>query len=1221
VHRQRYNIKLIRYGDTVKSRLRLLLLCLLGTLSLFAENVPSSGSSTLTTCSATIYDPGGASGNYSTNCEGYLVIYPSSASSLVSVVGGSYNTESCCDKIYIYDGVGTAGTQLAMWSGTGSVTTPITSTSGALTIRFHSDGSIQYSGFSLNVSCTPAPIPVVMSSSPLSTCSARWTDPGGNGNYSNNQDITQTVCSNDGSRLQVDFVSFALSSGDYLSVYDGNSTAATLLGTYTGSTLPAQLLSTGTCLTFRFVSNASGVNAGWVAMISCRSCVTMSTAFGSPCAPDGANPFCTDENPYGITYASGTTGNANVFFGTSNVGCLGSVPRPAFYYMRIDSPGNLLIYIEQNNSSGSGMDVDFACWGPFTAASQEQFMNNLCCGFYDLRTSTSNGSHRPTNGNHNGNMGGYPDGNLVDCSYSGSSTEWCYIPNAQPGQFYILLITNYNGNPGTITFSPVSSSSTATTDCSLLAQVVNGGPYCEGDNIQLTCQNPQTGATYSWTGPNGWTSNQQNPQILNATTAMSGNYSLVMTVGNQTSEPATTAVVVNALPVAHITTNLDTVCTGQHATLTATGGSMYQWSTGNGGSSVNVSPQTSRYYYVTATSAGNCRDVDSIFITAAQTKTTILHDTICPGSDYQRYGFTLSAAQTENGQNRTLQEHLETTMGCDSLVTLHLRFHPQPTSEFSETRCDTFVWNGISYSQSGDYQQHFPSAHNCDSTVTLHLTIHNSVTSEFAATDCDNYQWNDQTYTQSGNYVQHFQTFHGCDSTVTLHLTIHNSLATDFSATACSHYEWDDSLFTATGNYIRHYQTIHGCDSAVTLHLTINPVVTSEFSAASCVQYVWADSTYTTAGEHVRHFLTPAGCDSTVTLHLTLFNEYETEWNASACEHFTWNSITYDTTGDYTQHLTTVHGCDSAVTLHLVIYKDVQTSFDTIACNQFVWNNHPYSQSGPYVHHFQTFHGCDSVVTMNLVIDNLSVAIADLQPEHCGHSDGSVELLANTSTGTLRFDWNGLPTGQHNVAENLSAGPYVVTVSDSTCTLDYTFSVFVAPLPEACFNIVPGISSVPKGTELHFLNCSQDAQIWLWDFGDGSTSEESTPSYTYTQIGTYTVTLSVTDEFGCQDSTSRDIGVREELTIFIPNAFSPNGDGLNDVFKPSGTEISNEGYSLFIYNRWGELVFHTTNLSQGWDGTFKGRKVEIGSSFTYVVHYQNFEGRPFVRQGAIHIVD
>ena len=90
--------------------------------------------------------------------------------------------------------------------------------------------------------------------------------------------------------------------------------------------------------------------------------------------------------------------------------------------MQIDNPGDLLIYIQQVSATGTGLDVDFVCWGPFVASSQNDFVHKLCNGDYTLDTYT-NGSHRPTNGNHQNDMGGYPGGNVIDCSYSAQSTE------------------------------------------------------------------------------------------------------------------------------------------------------------------------------------------------------------------------------------------------------------------------------------------------------------------------------------------------------------------------------------------------------------------------------------------------------------------------------------------------------------------------------------------------------------------------------------------------------------------------------------------------------------------------------------------------------------------------------------------------------------------------------------------------------------------------------
>lgn len=141
----------------MKVKLYILELCaimLLFASSVHAQttmNVPSSGSQTITTCNATIYDPGGT-GQYPNSCDGYLVIQPANPS-CVARLQGTYNTESSFDKIYVYEGVGTGGTAIVnAVSGSGSI--DVTSSVGALTLRFTSDGSVQRDGFAFTATCT-----------------------------------------------------------------------------------------------------------------------------------------------------------------------------------------------------------------------------------------------------------------------------------------------------------------------------------------------------------------------------------------------------------------------------------------------------------------------------------------------------------------------------------------------------------------------------------------------------------------------------------------------------------------------------------------------------------------------------------------------------------------------------------------------------------------------------------------------------------------------------------------------------------------------------------------------------------------------------------------------------------------------------------------------------------------------------------------------------------
>lgn len=110
---------------------------------------------------------------------------------------------------------------------------------------------------------------------------------------------------------------------------------------------------------------------------------------------------------------------------------------------------------------------------------------------------------------------------------------------------------------------------------------------------------------------------------------------------------------------------------------------------------------------------------------------------------------------------------------CDSIVTLQLTIKPTSSTDFTDEACDTYTWNGMTYTTSGDYTQTFQNVYGCDSVVTLHLTIHNSVSSDFTISCPDScYIWNGVTYCESGDYTQTFQTVNGCDSVVTLHLAL-----------------------------------------------------------------------------------------------------------------------------------------------------------------------------------------------------------------------------------------------------------------------------------------------------------------------------------------------------------------------------------------------------------------------------------------------------------------
>jgi hypothetical protein len=197
--------------------------------------------------------------------------------------------------------------------------------------------------------------------------------------------------------------------------------------------------------------------------------------------------------------------------------------------MLIDTPGPITIYMFSRPS----VDIDFICWGPFTDP------------------------YAPC-------VEGLTSNKVVDCSYSPNPTEYCDIPNGQTGEYYILLITNYSRQACNITFSQTGG--TGSTDCTILPPPVgNNGPLCVGDDLQLTADSVLN-ATYWWSGPAGFLSAMQNPVILNVTTANAGDYSCIITVNGQSSDPAITTVNIYTLPAATLLTTRDTtVCSGTPA--------------------------------------------------------------------------------------------------------------------------------------------------------------------------------------------------------------------------------------------------------------------------------------------------------------------------------------------------------------------------------------------------------------------------------------------------------------------------------------------------------------------------------------------------------------------------------------------------------------------------------------------------------------------------------
>lgn len=290
-----------------------------------------------------------------------------------------------------------------------------------------------------------------------SSCTGTFYDPGGTGNYTSGTSTwTYTICNPSApAPIFINFTSFSLRdplfcSSDVLRIYNGPSTASPLIGTYTGTNSPGMVVGSSGCLTFQFQRFpttpfvcGSGGAPGWSATISCTS----PPPNGDVCVL--ASPFCSS-TAYNFPNNTGTSSPSGPSYG-----CLITQPNPVWYYMQIGTSGPMQLAISQTTGvGGSGLpiDVDFALYGPVA---------NLYAGC----TSVLNGSLAP-----------------IQCSYSISSTETLGLgvvggfgsgqstpPSAVAGQTYIVLLTNFSGSAGYISFSQSGGAGSA--DCAIVLPV------------------------------------------------------------------------------------------------------------------------------------------------------------------------------------------------------------------------------------------------------------------------------------------------------------------------------------------------------------------------------------------------------------------------------------------------------------------------------------------------------------------------------------------------------------------------------------------------------------------------------------------------------------------------------------------------------------------------------------------------------------------------------
>jgi gliding motility-associated-like protein len=254
--------------------------------------------------------------------------------------------------------------------------------------------------------------------------------------------------------------------------------------------------------------------------------------------------------------------------------------------------------------------------------------------------------------------------------------------------------------------------------------------------------------------------------------------------------------------------------------------------------------------------------------------------------------------------------------------------------------------------------------------------------------------------------------------------------------------------------------------------------------------------------------------------------------------------------------------------------------------------------------------------TINVNVNQLPVVDFVADPvEGCQPLPVSFTNLSASSPTVASWLWT-FGTGMTSTAASptytyVIPGTFQVglkATSDSGCVATMTKAsyILVHPKPKANFHYTPAFGTDILNPEVAFVNTSNGQDNSFWHFNDGSVViAETNPSHVYADTGVYQVKLVVSTIYNCFDSIIIPLKVNEISTLYVPNAFSPDGNSLNDIFAPSGIQVYD--YTMMIFDRWGEKIFQSSAPNEGWDGKYGGTLCKEGV-YVYKIEFKAING-------------
>ncbi len=393
-------------------------------------------------------------------------------------------------------------------------------------------------------------------------------------------------------------------------------------------------------------------------------------------------------------------------------------------------------------------------------------------------------------------------------------------------------------------------------------------------------------------------------------------------------------------------------------------------------------------------------------------------------------------------------------------------------------------------------------------------------------------------------------------------------------------------------------------------------------------------------------------------------NFFDSSYPQNSGLNYSWNfdddnfSNTANTSNNYASaglynvslKVTTVNNCSDSLTKPVTVYPKPEANFSiNNAClndfstftnqsfitsgsiQQYNWDmgdgsvytiengNHTYLSVGTYDVSLKVVSdfGCEDSITKTVTIYPLPAGTTTSTVACYDENNGTATVTGADGTPPYSYEWSD---GQSTTtATNLFAGVYGVTISDNNnCKVSLSETVIEQPFPVL---IQPNFSvdTIRFGDTIAVVNVSGNYDPYLtyiWQPSEGLGCDTCSETFA-APLNSIIYTITATDTLGCKGETTIEVVVVNDYIIYIPNAFTPNNDGVNDVFKINAKGVKEIYFS--VYNRWGEKIFYSESLDMGWDGTYMNKEM-LPQVYVYTVTIQFLDGYMMSKKGSVTLI-